>query len=98
MKLEGMRVSFLLRERLSLIKGTKTYLFGFWKSKFLQINYILNDKINIFLPGVINKFPFSINYFKKILKIKPDIIDIQGLWSSSSVFNLLNHFILKHHM
>lgn len=87
--------SFLLRERLSLIKGTKTYLFGFWKSKFLQLNYILNDKINIFLPGFINKFPFSINYFKKILKIKPDIIDIQGLWSSSSVFNLLNHFIFK---
>ena len=87
--------SFLLRERLSEIKNTEVHLFGFWKSRFLKLNYELNDKISIFLPGIIKKFPFSLNYFRKILKIKPDIIDIQGLWSSSSFFNLLNYFIFK---
>ena len=95
MKLEGMRVLIFVKRAIKLNKRYKNLFIWFWKSKFLQLNYILNDKINIFLPGFINKFPFSINYFKKILKIKPDIIDIQGLWSSSSVFNLLNHFIFK---
>ncbi len=87
--------SFLLRERLSKIKNTQVYLFGFWKSKFLKLNYNLDDKINIFLPGFVNKFPFSLKYLKKIFKLKPEIIDIQGLWSSTSVFNLINFIFLK---
>ncbi len=87
--------SFLLRDRLSKIKNTEVYLFGFWKSKFLELHYKLDDRINIFLPGIIEKFPFSIKYLKKILKIEPDLIDIQGLWSSTSVFNLINYFFLK---
>ena len=62
--------SFLLRDRLSKIKNTQAYLFGFWKSKFLELNYKLDDKINIFLPGFVEKFPFSIKYLKKNFKNK----------------------------
>ncbi len=80
--------SFLLRERLGKIKNNDVYLFGFWKSKMLNLNYKLIDKINIFSPGIINKFPFSFSYFKKMRLIQPDVIDIQGLWASSTVFNI----------
>ena len=87
--------SFLLREKLDKIKKSKAYLLGFWKSKFYSLNYKLNDRINIFSSGIINKFPFSIEYIKKILNIRPDIIDIQGLWSSTSLFSLLHYLIFK---
>lgn len=80
--------SFLLRERLEKIKNNDVYLFGFWKSKLLNLDYKLIDKINIFSPGIIKKFPFSISYFNKMKKIQPDIIDAQGLWASSTVFNI----------
>ena len=69
--------SFLLRERLELIHND-VYLLGFWKSKYFGVNYKLTDKINIFLPGLIEKFPFSYRYLKKIFSVKPQIIDIQG--------------------
>jgi len=87
--------SFLLRERLEKIKYNEVYLFGFWKSNFFKLNYKLTDKINIFSPGFINKFPFSIKYFRKLFFIKPEIIDIQGLWSSTSIFNLIYHYVSK---
>ena len=51
--------SFLLREKLEL-ENNEVYLLGFWKSKFYSLNYKLSDRINIFLPGLINKFPFSV--------------------------------------
>ncbi len=84
--------SFLLRERLERIKKNDVYLFGFWKSKMFRLNYKLVDRINIFSPGFIKIFPFSISYFKKMKIIKPDIIDAQGLWSSSTVFNIFFNF------
>ena len=87
--------SFLLRDRLAKIKGNDVYLFGFWKSKFLKLNYKLTDRINIFHPGFINKFPFSFTYFKKLFILKPQIVDIQGLWSSTSIFNLIYYFYTK---
>ena len=87
--------SFLLRNRLEKIKGNDAYLFGFWKSKFFKLNYKLTDRINIFSPGYIDIFPFSIKYFKKLFNIKPEIIDIQGLWSSTSIFSLIYHFFPK---
>ena len=87
--------SFLLRDRLAKIKGNDVYLFGFWKSKFLKLNYKLTDRINIFHPGFINKFPFSFSYFKKLFALKPQIVDIQGLWSSTSIFNLIYYFYTK---
>ena len=86
--------SFLLREKLEVIKN-EVYLLGFWKSKYIEVNYKLTDKINIFLPGLINKFPFSLKYLKKIFSIKPQIIDIQGIWSSTSIFNLVFHLFSK---
>ncbi len=86
--------SFLLRERLELIDN-EVYLFGFWKSKYFNLNYQLTDKINIFLPGLIRKFPFSYKYLKKIFWVRPQIIDIQGIWSSTSIFNLFYHLISK---
>ena len=81
--------SFFLRDRLSKIKDNDVYLFGFWKSKFYKLNYKLNDRINIFSPGFIDIFPFSIQYFRKLFIINPNIMDIQGLWSSTSIFNYL---------
>ena len=81
--------SFLLREKLDMLKNNDAYLFGFWKSKNFRLNYILSDKINIFSNGFINKFPFSFSYLKKMFLVKPDLIDVQGLWSSSSLFNLI---------
>ena len=86
--------SFLLRERLESINN-EVYLLGFWKSKYFRVNYKLSDKINIFLPGLISKFPFSYKYLKKIFWVKPQIIDIQGIWSSTSIFNLVYHFFSK---
>ena len=86
--------SFLLREKLELINN-EVYLLGFWKSKYYNLNYKLTDKINIFLPGIINKFPFSYKYFKKIFLVKPEIIDIQGIWSSTSIFSLIYYFFSK---
>ncbi len=87
--------SFLLRERLDKIKNNDVYLFGFWKSKFFKLNYILSDRINIFNPGLINKFPFSLKYFKKLFEIKPQIIDLQGIWSSTSILSLIYHKLSK---
>ena len=87
--------SFLLRERLENVNNNKVYLFGFWKSKFLKLNYNQTNKINIFLPGILNKFPFSYKYLKKIFFIKPEIIDVQGIWSSTSIFNLVYHLFSK---
>lgn len=87
--------SFLLRERLENVNDNEVYLFGFWKSKFLKLNYNQTDKINIFLPGILNKFPFSYKYLKKIFFIKPEIIDVQGIWSSTSIFNLVYHLLSK---
>jgi len=81
--------SFLLREKLDEVKNNDVYLFGFWKSKNYKLNYILSDKINIFSNGLINKFPFSFSYLKKMFLIKPNLIDVQGLWSSASLFNLI---------
>ena len=86
--------SFLLRERLELIHND-VYLLGFWKSKYFGVNYKLTDKINIFLPGLIEKFPFSYRYLKKIFSVRPQIIDIQGIWSSTSLFNLIFYFFSK---
>ena len=63
--------SFLLRERLSLIKGTKTYLFGFWKSKFLQLNYILNDKINILSNNSIRNHQFGLIWLESVIWFAP---------------------------
>ncbi len=87
--------SFLLRNRLEKIKGNDVYLFGFWKSKFYKLNYKLTDRINIFSPGYIDIFPFSFKYFKKLFIIKPEILDIQGLWSSTSILSLLYHYLTK---
>ena len=81
--------SFLLREKLDKLKNNDAYLFGFWKSKNFRLNYILSDKINIFSNGLINKFPFSFSYLKKMLLIRPNLIDVQGLWSSVAIFNLI---------
>ena len=64
--------SFLLREKLDEVKNNDVYLFGFWKSKNYRLNYILSDKINIFSDGLINKFPFSFFYLKKIYFLKGD--------------------------
>tara|TARA_S200000501_G_scaffold378863_1_gene444321 strand:+ start:4610 stop:5746 length:1137 start_codon:yes stop_codon:yes gene_type:complete len=86
--------SFLLREKLE-VENNEVYLLGFWKSRYFELNYKLSDKINIFLPGLINKFPFSYRYLKKIFLVKPQIIDIQGMWSSTSIFNLVFHFFSK---
>ena len=83
--------SFLLRERLEIIKNNQAYLFGFWRSKLVSLNYKLSDKINIFNAGFVKKFPFSFLYLKKMFLLKPQIIDIQGLWASSSIFNLIYH-------
>ena len=87
--------SFLLRDRLDKIKNNDVYLFGFWKSKYLKLNYNLTDRINIFNPGFINKFPFSLKYFKKLFVIKPQIIDLQGIWSSTSILSLIYYAISK---
>ena len=87
--------SFLLRDRLAKIKDNDVYLFGFWKSKFYKLNYKLTDRINIFSPGFIDIFPFSINYFRKLFIIKPEILDIQGIWSSTSILSLIYHFVSK---
>ena len=81
--------SFLLRERLEKIKKNKVYLFGFWRSELLTLEYKLTHKINIFPAGFIGKFPFSSLYLKRMISIKPHIIDVQGLWSSSSILNLI---------
>ena len=61
--------SFLLREKLDMLKNNDAYLFGFWKSKNFRLNYILSDKINIFSNGLINKFPFSFSYLKRMFLI-----------------------------
>lgn len=81
--------SFLLREKLDKIKKNKAFLFGFWKSNLFKLSYKMTDKINIFPSGFVKIFPFSISYFSKMKIVKPDIIDVQGLWSSSTIFNLI---------
>ena len=87
--------SFLLRNRLEKIKNNDVYLFGFWKSKFFKLNYKLTDRINIFTSGYIDIFPFSLQYFKKLFDIRPEVIDIQGIWSSTSVLSLFYHYFSK---
>ena len=81
--------SLLLRESLDKIKGNKSFLFGFWTSPLLDLQFKLSDRINIFSNFFYDIFPFSILYLKKIVTIKPDIIDIQGLWNSAHLFNLI---------
>ena len=81
--------SLLLREKLDMLKNNDAYLFGFWKSKNFRLNYILSDKINIFSNGLISKFPFSFSYLKRMFLFRPNLIDVQGLWSSASLFNLI---------
>lgn len=81
--------SLLLREKLDMLKNNDAYLFGFWKSKNFKLNYTLSDKISIFPSGLIEKFPFSFFYLKKMFLIRPNLIDVQGLWSCSAIFNLI---------
>jgi glycosyltransferase involved in cell wall biosynthesis len=81
--------SFILRESLDKIKGNKSFLFGFWTSALLDLQFKLSDRINIFSNSFYDIFPFSILYLKKIVTIKPDIIDIQGLWNSAHLFNFI---------
>ena len=71
------------------IKNNEAYLFGFWKSKEFKLTYNLSDKIKIFPVGLIKFFPFSFSYLKKMILVKPNLIDVQGLWSSSAIFNLI---------
>jgi len=81
--------SLILRESLGKIKGNKSFLFGFWTSALLDLQFKLSDRINIFSNFFYDFFPFSILYLKKIVTIKPDIIDIQGLWNSAHLFNFI---------
>ena len=83
--------SFILRESLEKIKGIKSFLFAFWTSALLDLQFKLSDRINIFSNFFFDIFPFSILYLKKIPIIKPDIIDIQGLWNSAHFFNFIYH-------
>ncbi len=84
--------SFLLRDRLSKIKNNVAYLFGYWNSNNLNLNYMLSYKINIFKNYFLEIFPINFSLFKKINELKPDIIDIQGVWNSGSIFNLILFF------
>jgi glycosyltransferase involved in cell wall biosynthesis len=84
--------SFILRENLDKIIENETFLFGFWTSKLLNLNFKLSDRINIFSNYFFKSFPFSITYLKKIISFKPDIIDIQGLWNSAIFFNCIYYF------
>lgn len=81
--------SFLLREKLDNLKKKEAYLFGFWQSNKFKLNYIMSDKINIFQAGFLKIFPFNLLYFKKMFLVRPNLIDIQGIWSSASIFNLI---------
>jgi glycosyltransferase involved in cell wall biosynthesis len=81
--------SFILRESLDKIKGNKSFLFGFWTSALLDLQFKLSDRINIFSNYFFDIFPSSFLYLKKIVTIKPDIIDIQGLWNSAHLFNFI---------
>jgi len=81
--------TFLLRDSLKKIKGNQVYTLGYWVSKFFHFEFSLSDKTSFFSFGIFKIFPFSILYYKKIKIIKPDIIDIQGLWNSASIFNFL---------
>ena len=86
--------SFLLRENLSKIKKNKVFLLGYWVSKIYEFQYKITEKINLFSPDFsIIKFHFSFSILKKIKKIQPDVIDIQGLWSSSSIINQIYQLI-----
>ena len=85
--------SFILRDSLEKFKKNETFLFGFWISKFFNLDFKLTDKINIFSNNFLNIFPFSFHFFKKITSIKPDIIEVQGLWNSASIFSYIYHKI-----
>lgn len=86
--------SFLLRENLSKIRTNEVFLIGYWVSKIYEIQYKIIEKINLFLPDFsIMKFHFSFSILKKIKKIQPDVIDIQGLWSSSTIINQVYQLI-----
>lgn len=87
--------SFLLRECLNKIKNNMVYLFGYWNSNNLDLNYRLSYKINIFKNYFLKKFPINFFVLNKINELKPDIIDIQGLWNSGSIFNLIYFFRKK---
>lgn len=80
---------FLLKNSLDKIKKIQVFVLGYWSSKILHLHHSLSDKVNLFTYGLLKIFPFSLLYFKKIISIKPDIIDIQGLWNSASIFNFL---------
>ena len=60
----GYSILFFIERKIR--KNTKTCL-SFWilEIKMFSLNYKLVDKINIFSPGFIKIFPFSISYFKK---------------------------------
>ena len=77
---------FLLRDSLNKIKKISVFVLGYWTSKILDLQFSMSSKLNIFNSGIIKIFPFSLLYFKKIISIKPSIIDVQGLWNSASIF------------
>ena len=77
---------FLLRDSLNKIKKINVFVLGYWTSKILDLQFSMSSKLNIFSSGILKIFPFSLLYFKKIISIKPSIIDVQGLWNSASIF------------
>lgn len=78
--------SFLLHKALDKGKN-QVFLLGYWTSNSLILVYKLVYKINLFNSIFLKIFPFSFSFYKKIKIIKPDIIDVQGLWNSISIFN-----------
>jgi glycosyltransferase involved in cell wall biosynthesis len=79
---------FLLRKGLNK-KRNKAFLLGYWTSDLLVLLHKLTYKINLFNSFFFKIFPFSFLYYNKMIFIKPDIIDVQGLWNSASIFNFL---------
>lgn len=85
----GYSESILLQRESLDKKGYQAFLLGYWVSKSLLFLHTLTYKINLFKSIFFKIYPFSNLYFKKMISIKPDIIDVQGLWNSASVFNFL---------
>jgi glycosyltransferase involved in cell wall biosynthesis len=80
--------TFTLREQLNK-KKNQAFLLGYWESNSFQLLHKLTYKINLFNSIFFKIFPFSFLYFNKMKFIKPDIIDVQGMWNSASIFNFL---------
>jgi glycosyltransferase involved in cell wall biosynthesis len=80
--------TLLQRESLDK-KRNQAFLLGYWESNSLIFMHNATYKINLFKSFFFKIFPFSNLYFKKMISIKPDIIDVQGLWNSASIFNFL---------